>query len=204
MLKILSKIGPIYILFYIQLETLRNYLNKNLKKDFIRETNITVGFSILFVPKKDKKLRLCVDYRKLNAITIKNRIKKDDEWKIAFRTWYGTYEYQVMLFGLTNTSATCQTLINDTLAGYLDIYIVTYLNNILIYFGNLENYRRHIENVLEWLLIRQLRYKSEKCEFHRKEMNFLEFVIRINRIKIDLRKIQRIFNWPKLRNLKNL
>ena len=73
MLKILPKIGPIYILFYTQLETLRNYLDKNLKKNFIREIKITVEFLILFILKKDEKLRLCVDYRKLNTIMIKNK-----------------------------------------------------------------------------------------------------------------------------------
>ena len=62
MFKILPKIGPIYTLFYTQLEILRNYLDKNLKKDFIRETKITVEFSILFIPKKDEKLRFCVNY----------------------------------------------------------------------------------------------------------------------------------------------
>ena len=73
MSKTSSKIGPIYILFYTQLETLRNYLDKNLKKNFIREVKITVEFSILFIPKKDKKFRLCVDYRKLNIIIIKDK-----------------------------------------------------------------------------------------------------------------------------------
>ena len=73
MSKTLSKIGPIYTLFYAELEILRNYLDKNLKKSFIRETKITVEFPILFVPKKDEKLRLCVNYRKLNTIMIKNK-----------------------------------------------------------------------------------------------------------------------------------
>ena len=73
MSKILSKIGPIYTLSYTELETLRSYLDKNLKKSFIREAKIIVEFSILFVPKKDKKLRLYVNYRRLNTIMIKNK-----------------------------------------------------------------------------------------------------------------------------------
>ena len=71
--KILSKAGPIYILFYIQLEILRNYLDKNLKKDFIQKAKTIAELLIQFVPKKDKKLRLCVNYKKLNVITIKNK-----------------------------------------------------------------------------------------------------------------------------------
>ena len=73
MTKILSKIGPIYVLFYTELEILRNYLDKNLKKDFIRKAKTTVEFLILFILKKDEKLRFYVDYRKLNTIIIKNK-----------------------------------------------------------------------------------------------------------------------------------
>ena len=68
-----SKIGSIYALSYTQLEILKNYLDKNLKKDFIWEAKTAVEFLILFVPKKDEKLRLYVDYKKLNIITIKNK-----------------------------------------------------------------------------------------------------------------------------------
>ena len=71
--EILSKIGPIYILFYTELEILKSYLDKNFKKSFIREAKIIVEFPILFILKKDKKLKLCVNYKKLNIITIKNK-----------------------------------------------------------------------------------------------------------------------------------
>ena len=73
MIRILSKIGPIYTLFYTKLEILRNYLDKNLKKRFIWETKTIAEFSILFIPKKDKKLKLYINYRKLNTIIIKNK-----------------------------------------------------------------------------------------------------------------------------------
>ena len=73
MFRTLSKIGPIYALSHTELEILRKYLDKNLKKSFIWEVKTTVKIFILFVPKKDKKLRLYINYRKLNAITIKNK-----------------------------------------------------------------------------------------------------------------------------------
>ena len=72
-LRILPKIEPIYILFHTQLETLRNYLDENLKKNFIQKAKTVTGFPILFIPKKDRRLRLYIDYRKLNVITIKNK-----------------------------------------------------------------------------------------------------------------------------------
>ena len=121
-------------------------------------------------------MRMCVDYRKLNDITIKNRyplpnitelqdrlahakmftaldlrdgyhlvrIKVGDEWKTAFRIRYGHYEYTVMLFGLTNVPATFQTLINNVLREYLDIFVIAYLDDILIY---LENPGDHVKYI---------------------------------------------------------
>ena len=73
MSKILPKIGSIYILFYTKLKTLRNYLDKNFKKGFIQKAKIIVKFLILFILKKNRKLKLCINYRKLNTITIKNK-----------------------------------------------------------------------------------------------------------------------------------
>ena len=65
--------GPIYALSETKLKALREYLDKNLKKGFIQPSTSLAGYPILFVPKKDGKQRLCVDYRQLNAITVKNQ-----------------------------------------------------------------------------------------------------------------------------------
>jgi hypothetical protein len=61
------------------------------------------------------------------------RIKRGDEWKTAFQTRYGHYEYLVMLFGLTNASATFQSYIYDALKGLIDDFVIVYLDDILIY-----------------------------------------------------------------------
>ena len=68
-------------------------------------------------------------------------MKEGEEWKIAFRTRWGHYEYQVILFGLINALASFQELINDTLREYLDIFVLTYLDNILIFSID---YQQHI------------------------------------------------------------
>ncbi|SCO20140.1 uncharacterized protein FFB20_15872 [Fusarium fujikuroi] len=65
--------GPIYPLSQAELKELREYIQENLKTGRIRPSKSPAGSPILFVPKKDGGLRLCVDYRGLNAITIKNR-----------------------------------------------------------------------------------------------------------------------------------
>ena len=64
--------GPIYQLSEKKLQVLCEYLEENLKKSFIQESQSPAGYPILFTLKKDRSLQLCVDYRKLNNITIKN------------------------------------------------------------------------------------------------------------------------------------
>jgi hypothetical protein len=56
-----------------ELQEIKTYININLKKRFIRKSKSPARFLVMFVPKKNRKLRLCVDFRKLNDITIKNR-----------------------------------------------------------------------------------------------------------------------------------
>ena len=147
-----------------------------LKQGKISESKSPAGAPILFVPKPDGSMRLCVDYRQLNKLTIANKyplplmtelrdrvagatiftnpdlkdgshflqIKEGDEWKAAFRTRYGHYEYKVMPFGLVNAPATFQAMINTILRKFLDHGVVVYLDDILIYSKNEEE---HVELV---------------------------------------------------------
>ena len=128
----------IYNMSPAELKALEEYINDALAKGWIRESKSPAGAPVLFIPRKSGELRLYVDYKGLNAITIKNRypfplineildrlddsivfskidlrnayhrirIREGDEWKTAFRTRYGHYEYLVMPFGLTNAPAT--------------------------------------------------------------------------------------------------
>ncbi len=157
--------GSIYSLGPVELEILKAYIKNNLASDFIRPSKSPAGAPILFDKKLDGSLKLCVDYRGLNNLTIKNwyllpliresldrlgrarrftqldltnayhrmKIRKGDKWKMAFRTHYGHFEYQVILFGLTNAPAMFQSYINKILAKKLDVFVIVYLDNILIY-----------------------------------------------------------------------
>ena len=76
------------------------------------------------------------------------RIAKGDEWKTAFRTRYGSFEWNVMPFGLTNAPVAFQRFINSILADLLDVCVVVYLDDILIYSQDLESHREHVHDVL--------------------------------------------------------
>jgi len=76
------------------------------------------------------------------------RIAAGDEWKTAFRTRYGLYEYCVMPFGLTNAPVLFQRWMNEILSEYLDIFCVAYLDDILNFSQNLEDHRRHVRTIL--------------------------------------------------------
>ena len=79
------------------------------------------------------------------------RIKEGDEWKTAFRTRYGLFEYLVLPFGLANGPATCQQFVNDTLREFLDIFCSVYLDDILIYSRNKKEHTAHVRQILQKL-----------------------------------------------------
>ena len=220
--------GPIYSLSETEFKALKDYLEENLKKGFIRPSESPAAAPILFVKKKDGSLRLCVDYRGLNKITIKNRyplpliaelldrlrqakyytkidlrgaynllrIAKGEEWKTAFRTRYGLFEYLVMPFGLTNAPATFQHLMNHHFTDMVDKFVICYLDDILIYSNSLEEHKAHIAKVLQRLREAGLYAKAEKCEFHTTEVEFLGFVVAPDGIKMDKAKVETVLNWP--------
>ena len=79
-------------------------------------------------------------------------MKADNERKTIFRIRYDLYEYLIMSFELINTSATCQKLVNNILQEHINIFIIAYLNNILIYFKTEEKYIQYISIVLKLLI----------------------------------------------------
>ena len=99
------------------------------------------------------------------------RIRRGDEWKTAFRTWYNHFEYQVMLSGLTNVSASFQGYINKILAEKLDIFVIVYLDDFLIYTDN--DGGGHI-SVVQWVLEQRRKFllfaNLKKYWFHQEEI----------------------------------
>jgi len=98
----------------------------------------------------------------------------------------------MMPFGLTNASTTCQEMINDILRKYLNRFVIAYLNDIMIYSSTLKEHVDHVFKVLKCLNKRNLHLKSKKCEFHKEEVDFLEFVVERHEIRMDFKKLQAI------------
>ena len=108
----------------------------------------------------------------------------------AFKTKYGLYEYTVMPFGLTNAPATFQSVINRALHEYLDVFVIVYLDDVLVYSrGTLEEHAEYVKKVLRKLKEYRLYLQPEKCEFYVKETDYLGFVISDKGVKIDPKKL---------------
>ena len=97
-----------------------------------------------------------------------------------------------MSFELTNASTTCQEIINDALREHLNVFVIAYLDDILIYSKTLKEHTQHVRTMLQCLKERQLLLKFEKCEFHKFEVEFLEFVLGTQRVRMDSTKIKAI------------
>ena len=126
------------------------------------------------------------------------RIQEGNEWKTTFRTCYRSFEWCVMLFGLTNAPAAFQRLMNVFL-DLLDICILVYLDDILIYSDTLEEHHCHIHEVLLWLRNNKLYVRGNKCSFHKDTVEYLGFILSPNGLSMDPGKVSAILEWPEPR-----
>ncbi|XP_037833528.1 uncharacterized protein LOC112450623 isoform X3 [Kryptolebias marmoratus] len=124
------------------------------------------------------------------------RIREGDEWKTAFNTPTGHYEYLVMPFGLTNAPAVFQSMVNDLLRDMIGQFIFVYLDDILIFSKDLDSHRAHVRQVLLRLLQNNLFVKAEKCDFHQSSTSFLGFNISPGKVSMDQSKVAAVINWP--------
>lgn len=132
------------------------------------------------------------------------RIAEGQEWITAFRTRYGAFEYMVMPFGLANAPATFQHFMNDIFRDMTDIFVVIYLDDILIFSENEKMHPTHVRMVLERLRKHNLHAKPEKCDFHCTSVEYLGLIISPDGISMDPKKVKVILAWPPPENVKQL
>src|SRR5712664_768541 len=132
------------------------------------------------------------------------RIKEGDEWKTAFRTRYGHYEYKVMPFGLVNTPATFQAMMNTILREFLDHGVVVYLDDILIYSASQAEHIELVRKVLARLEEYDLAVSTTKSVFHVREVEFLGYIVAVDGVTMSERKVQTIKDWKHPRSVKEV
>ena len=131
-------------------------------------------------------------------------IADGDEWKTAFRTCYRSFEWSVMLFGLTNAPAAFQWFMNNIFSNLLDVCVVIYLDNILIYSNNMSEHQQHVKEVLKRLYKTGLYAKAEKCEFHSKSVEYLGYILSPSNLTMSNNKIKIIQDWLEPKKVKDI
>lgn len=212
-----------------------------LKNGIIRPSKSPYSSPIWVVPKKTdasgkRKLRVVIDYRKLNENTIDDRypmpqiedildrlgkslyfttidlksgfhqIPMDPAHieKTAFSTDNGHFEFTRMPFGLKNAPATFQRAMNNILAEYIGTKCFVYLDDIIIIGFNLKNHLENLECVLKRLTEFNLKVQLDKCEFLRRETEFLGHIISKDGVKPNPDKVEKVLKWPLPKNPKEI
>jgi len=128
----------------------------------------------------------------------------DSERFTTFRTRYGSFQYRVMTFGLTNGPATFQRYINHLFIDMLDDFLTAYLDDLLIYSANKKEHTEHVKRVLQRLHEAGLQADIRKCEFSVTQTKYLGFIVSIHGLGVDPEKIQAITEWPAPTTVKGL
>jgi len=118
------------------------------------------------------------------------RIANSNECKTAFRIYYGLFERSVIFFSLTNTPMAFQQFINDIFSDFLDICVMIYLDNILIYSNNMSKHHQYVKEVLKYLHKAGLYTKTEKCEFHSELVEYLGYILSPSSLTISDNKVK--------------
>ena len=125
------------------------------------------------------------------------RIKEGDEWKAVFTTPEGLFEPTVMFFGLTNSLATFQAMMNELLRDLINIgKVATFIDNVIIGMETEEEYDKLVVEVIKRLEENDLYVKPEKCRWKVREVGFLGVVIGLEGIKIEEKKVKGVLEWP--------
>jgi hypothetical protein len=152
--------------------------------------------------KKEDSLRMCVDQlsgaRYFSKIDLRLgyhqiKIQKENIPKMAFSTRYGLYEFTVMSFGLTNEPAYFMYLMNSIFMKELDVFVVIFIDDILIFSKTQEDHAHHIHVILQKLREHRLYAKFSKCEFWLEEVSFLGHILSKD-VAVDPSKVQDVLD----------
>ena len=208
---------------------MRAHIRDLLERGVIRESSSPWASPIVVVRKKDQSIRLCVDYRRLNSVTIKSAfplprineslqalgnakyfsvmdltsgfyqvaMEEQDIPKTAFTTPFGLWEYTRMPFGLCNSPATFQRLMQRCFGDEALNSLLIYLDDIIVYSSTFEEHLQRLEMVFSRLRAHGLKLKPSKCDFFKTEVKYLgHLVVAGEGVKPDPDKIAVVKDWP--------
>jgi hypothetical protein len=127
-----------------------------------------------------------------------------DRHKTAFRTHQGHYEWLVMPFGLSNATASFQSLMNQVFHEVLRKFVLVFFYDILVYSSSWSSHLTHLQTVLQLLDQHQLFVKLSKCSFGMTKVDYLGHTVTGDGVTMDKLKVQAVIDWPIPKNLKQL
>ena len=131
-------------------------------------------------------------------------ISEGDKWKTAFHNHYRTFKWLVTPFGLTNAPVAFQRFMNDIFSDLLDINVIIYLDDILVYSDDPTEHTEHIHEVLRHLRKHSLFACPDKCHFSEDSVEYLGFILSKEGLEMDQSKVQAIQDWPEPRKVKDI
>ncbi|CAN4123666.1 unnamed protein product [Withania somnifera] len=190
-----------------ELRELKVRLRDLLDKGFIRSSVSPWGAPVLFVKKKDGSMRMCIDYRRLNKVTVKNKYplpRINDLFdrlrgaavfsKIDLRSGYHRLRIR--------TEDIPKTGIRDPVPKpYLDLFVIVFIDDILVYSRNKSDHGRHLRLILRTLREHKLYAKFSKCEFWLESVAFTGHVVSKDGVSVDPAKIRAVRDWPRPTNV---
>ena len=131
-------------------------------------------------------------------------IADSDEWKTVFRIYNRSFEWSIIPFSLTNAPMAFQQFMNNIFSNLLDVCVIIYLDDILIYLNNMSEHHRHVKEVLKYLCKAGFYTKAEKCKFHSKSVEYLRYILSPSGFTMYNNKVKIIQDWPESKKVKDI
>jgi len=180
--------GAIYLRSPREEKALKEYIDENLAKGFIRRSESPADYFVLFVFKKSEELRLCMDYRKLN------------QW--AKRNAYPIPRISAVFEAMKE--AVVISSLNDVFSEDIRKYCQVYLDDTVVYSKTLEEHVQHVRTNLKKLIKHKLVANISKCELHKLKISFLGHMVSKDGVETDPEKIKAVAEWPQSENVKQM